>query len=136
MVRSPTGHTYRRRARQTIPPDAWIRTGGTSIAEHLDNIATMRTWHTPTTAADIISQYLTDLNPDDTTTDTDATEPATDPGQHGTVQDRLTDALLRHGLNNPTTIEYTPDPNTDIRPEPSTNDPTSAQELDDDPPPF
>ncbi|HEY7812798.1 MAG TPA: DUF222 domain-containing protein, partial [Nakamurella sp.] len=40
---SPTGHTYPRKPRQSTPPDAWIGTAGTTIAEQLDRIAQLRT---------------------------------------------------------------------------------------------
>ncbi|HEY5881963.1 MAG TPA: hypothetical protein VIU11_23850, partial [Nakamurella sp.] len=110
---SPTGHTYSRRARQTTPPDAWIRTAGTTIAERLDHLATMRAWSTAATA-----------------TATAATDPASEPSPLGSVEDRLTDALLRHSLNNPTTIEYTPNPDA------GTQTDADADALDDDPPPF
>ena len=60
---SPTGHTYQRRPRQTTPPEAWIRTGGTSIAEHLDRIAELRTQPAPTVAA-TLTRCLADLEPD------------------------------------------------------------------------
>ncbi|WP_395729456.1 DUF222 domain-containing protein [Nakamurella sp.] len=46
---SPTGHTYTRRARQTAPPAAWIRTTATTIAQRLDDIAATHALHTDAT---------------------------------------------------------------------------------------
>ncbi|HEY5882586.1 MAG TPA: hypothetical protein VIU11_26995, partial [Nakamurella sp.] len=102
---SPTGHTYPRKARRSSPPDAWIRTAGTTIAEQLDLLAAQRS--RPVTA---------NLDtPTGTAPDQEPTSPA-----HSPLEDRLTDALLRHGLANQPRIEYDPD----------------AEPIHDDPPPF
>jgi hypothetical protein len=60
---SPTGHTYPRKPRHTTPPDAWIGTAGTTIAEQLDRIAELRTKPAPTAAA-TLTRYLADHEPD------------------------------------------------------------------------
>jgi hypothetical protein len=160
----PHRHTNRRRPRQTAPPQAWIRTAGTTIAEQLDHIATISALTTPTSAAATIAQHQADPNP----TDTDPADPeapadgdaptdnagptGTDPGsaqavpetgQTSRLEDRLTDALLRHCLANPPLTEYQPDQDpagdqaTTPGPTRATEDDAEhADDLDDDPPPF
>ncbi len=119
---SPTGHTYTRRRRQTAPPDAWIRTAGTTIAEQLDAIAQWRENPSPPIVAPdepSADEPTADdgTTPDEPAADGDTTDPGPAPSL---IEVRLTDALLRHRLAHPTRIEYDP----------------SVGPRGDDPPPF
>jgi hypothetical protein len=155
---SPTGHTYTRRARQTAPPAAWIRSTATTIAQRLDDIAATHAFHTGPTPTGTrvatgatpphVTHLPTDPSPpgadlptadtpptgETTGTSNDAVAPT---GHFGTLEDRLTDAVLRHALSNPRQIEYEPSRADDpLEQDPSTIADGGAGPEDLDEPPF
>ncbi len=120
---SPTGHRYTRNARQAVPPDAWIRTAGTTVAEHVDQLVS---------AADTTHTFRPGTTPDDP-----------HPGGRPTslLEDLLTDALLWHHLAHPTRIQLDPTGSGQANgPHPHRADDQDladdTTDIDDDPPPF
>ena len=57
---SPTGHRYVKGRSQAAPPDIWVSTGGTDLAERLDTIkATVEVDNGPGTAGSVPEELLT-----------------------------------------------------------------------------
>ena len=102
---SPTGHHYQKRGTQAVPPDLWITSTSTAVAERLDIIATLTT------------------NPE--------TADRKTPTATSSIEELLTTLLLRTSINqrprhyhHDTTAWHT-----------TANPTTTGQDHDDDPPP-